>query len=169
MAKFAAFLLDQHGAPKLSQLTACGAPEIDEPPNYLGTMILNSIFTVGYAEPFSRLLFMAGRRAEQAIREYRAGRELLLSYVARLSETNTHLLVAMRATTHFEQCIASVAQAGMLLARITPKHKQSDLEKRITTIWSRSKHFDKDLTGPKTLATKITAPVWLTNNGIEAP
>lgn len=38
--QFGAFVLDKYGAPKLSKLNECNAPEIAEPPNYLGSFVL---------------------------------------------------------------------------------------------------------------------------------
>jgi len=78
---FGNFVLDTYGAPGLSALTECNAPEIDEPPNYLGSFVLNSILAMRYADPVGRMVFTYGRRAEHAVREYRVGRELLKSYV----------------------------------------------------------------------------------------
>ena len=78
MAGYGAFVVDGFGAPHLSKLTECGAPEIDEPQNYLGSFVLNNLFAVRYSDPMKRLTLMFGRRADSAVREYRTGRELLL-------------------------------------------------------------------------------------------
>jgi hypothetical protein len=87
-ARFGAFVLNNYGAPKLSQLTQCGAPPIDKPPNHLGSFILTSIFIRSYPQPIGRILLMFGRRTLNAIEEYIKGRELLLAYVQKLPETN---------------------------------------------------------------------------------
>jgi hypothetical protein len=171
--KFAGFILEKYGAPKLSELTNCGAPHLEEPPNYLGSFVINSMVNLEHSDPLSRIILMFGRRAEHAIREYVKGRELLGEYVKRLGQTNAHFLLAMRATTHFEQCVASICQAAALLDRIiavtapnSPPEPEDDREQRLKLIWNRSKHFEDDL-GRRWLAdAEVTAPVWLTNQGI---
>jgi hypothetical protein len=173
-SRFSAYVLSRFGAPKLGELAECNVPEMEEPPNYLGSFVLNSMFHITWKEPVGRLILMFGRRVEHAIREYRIGRELLGAYVAKLSQTNNHFLHAMRAATHFEQCIASANEAIALRGRImklllpdTPLARD-DREERLRLIWNRSKHFDEDLVGTQVASIDITAPVWLTNNGIES-
>lgn len=177
MARYAAFIVNGFGAPRLSELTECGAPEMEEPRNYLGSLFLNSLFAVQYPDPMKRLTVMFGRRADNAVREYRAGRELLLSYLQRLPQGNNHFLVALRATTHFEHCIGSASQAAALLNRLvvvanardpSDPPDSRDREHRLKLIWNRAKHFDEDIMSPKIAAEDITAPVWLTNTGISA-
>ena len=177
MAQFSAFVMNGLGAPHLSELTECSALEIDEPKNYLGSFVLNNLFAVRYPDPMKRFILMFGRRAENAVREHRAGRELLLSYIQRLPQGNNHFLVALRAATHFEHCIGSACQASALFERLIdvadardPSDPPSsrDRERRLKLIWNRAKHFDEDLMPPKIAAEDITAPVWLANTGISA-
>lgn len=177
MARFAAFIVNGFGAPRLSELTECGAPEMEEPKNYLGSLFLNNLFAAQYPDPMKRLTVMFGRRADNAVREYRAGWQLLLSYLQRLPQGNNHFLVALRATTHFEQCIGSASQAAALLDRLidvanardpSEPPDSRDRERRLKLIWNRAKHFDEDIVDPKVAAEDITAPVWLTNIGISS-
>ncbi len=177
MARYAAFVVNGFGAPSLSELTECGVPEIDEPKNYLGSLVLNNLFAVQYPDPMKRLTLMFGRRADNAVREYRTGRELLLSYLQRLPQGNNHFLIALRAATHFEHCIGSASQAAALLDRLldvanardpSEPPDSRDRERRLKLIWNRAKHFDEDIMSPKMAAEDITAPVWLTNTGISA-
>ena len=65
--RFAGPLLDKYGAPKLSELTTCNVPVIEEPPNYLGSFVLNSIFTMTYPDPLGRIILIFGRRVIDAI------------------------------------------------------------------------------------------------------
>lgn len=177
MARFTAFIVNGFDAPYLSELTECGAPEMEEPKNYLGSLFLNNLFAVRYPDPMKRLTVMFGRRADNAVREYRAGRELLLSYIQRLPGGNNHFLVALRATTHFEHCIGSAAQAAALLDCLivaadahdpSEPPDSSDRKGRVKKIWNRAKHFDEDIVSPDRGAENITAPVWLTNTGISS-
>jgi hypothetical protein len=170
--RYAGFLLDKFGAPKLSELTECAAPPLEDPPNYLGSFVLNSIFTMDYPDPLGRLVLIFGRRVIHALREYSIARDLLSAYVAKLERTNSHFLQAMRATTHFESCVGSAYQACALLGRISelvaesqPKDERED---RLRKIWNRSKHFDEDVINPAVSNAEITAPVWLTNQGVSS-
>jgi hypothetical protein len=110
---------------------------------------------------------MFGRRTLNGVYEYNAARDVLLQYVQKLPATNTHFLRALDATLHFEKCIASAAQAGLLLDRMARLAKLPKLDDerciKIKKIWNRSKHFDEDLVDPKI---ELTAPVWLTNTAI---
>lgn len=172
--QFGAFVLDKYGAPKLSKLTEFNVPEMAEPPNYLGSFVLNSLLIMPHEDPEGRFILMFGRRVEHAIREYRKGRDLLLSYVAGLPQTNNHFLRALQAATHFEQCVGSICQAAALLTGLinripnTPPPEPDNREARLKLIWNRAKHFDDDIEKRKNNTTEdITAPVWLTNDGIE--
>ncbi|WP_428484601.1 hypothetical protein [Rhodopila sp.] len=177
MSNFSDYVMNGFGAPHLSELTECGALEIDEPKNYLGSLVLNNLFTVRYPDPMKRLTVMFGRRSDDAVRQHRAGWELLLSYIQRLPQGNDHFLVALRAVTHFEHCIGSTCQADALFRRLidlvdgrdpSEPPDSRDRERRLRLIWNRAKHFDEDLKSPNIVAEDITAPVWLTNTGISA-
>jgi hypothetical protein len=150
---------------------------MEEPKNYLGSLVLNNLFAVQYSDPMKRLTLMFGRRTDHAVREYRAGRELLVSYLQRLPQGNDHFLVALRAATHFEHCIGSASQAAALFERLidvvngrdpSEPPDSRDRERRLKLIWNRAKHFDEDIMSPTIGAEDITAPVWLTNTGISA-
>lgn len=177
MIRFASFIVDGFGAPHLSGLTKCGAPEMEEPKAYVGSLFLNGLLGMQYVDTPKRLTVMFGRRADHAMREYRTGRELLVSYLQRLPYGNNHFLVALRATTHFEQCIGSASQAATLLDRLLDNADARDYcmppdlrccEERLRKIWNRSKHFDEDIMSHNTAAADIVAPVWLTNTGISS-
>jgi hypothetical protein len=172
--RYGASVLDKYGAPKLSELTACGAPTLADPPNYLGSFVLNSLFRVKYPDPVGRLVLIFGRRVIHAVHEYSRARAILSEYVQTLPKTNGHFLDAMRAATHFEHCIGSVCQADALVGRIVdithPPETPSVDERmqKLRKIWNRSKHFDEDLVDRKVSNIDITAPVWLTNDGISS-
>jgi hypothetical protein len=169
--RFDSAYLDRYGAPKLSKLTECNAPPLEYQSRYFISYIVNSML-VKHKDPVHRMILMFGRRVQQAVREYRRGRHLLLGYVDKLPQTNVHLIMALNAIASFEQCIALACQAAALLGRIEayPKHTliMEPLENRLKKIWNRSKHFDEDLLDIKVAPAEITAPVWLTNKGIES-
>jgi hypothetical protein len=165
--RYGSYVLDTFGAPHLSELTECGAPPLDPPPNHLGSFILTTVSIRPLGDLQRRLIFMLGRRTLNAVFEYRTARDFLLQYVQKLPETNNHFLRALDATTHFEQCIASTAQAHLLFNQMAKfaqvaEHDDERCDK-IRKIWNRSKHFDEDLAKPNV---GLVAPVWLTNTGV---
>jgi len=165
--RYGSYVLDKFGAPYLSELTECGAPPFEPPPNHLGSFILTTIFVKPLPDQQRRIIFMLGRRILNAIYEYTVARDFLLKYVQKLPQTNNHFLRALDAITHFEQCIASAAQADLLFDRLVSLAKAPELNdercEKIRKIWNRSKHFDEDLAN---LTVELTAPVWLTNTAI---
>jgi hypothetical protein len=167
---FGAVVLNRYGAPGLSELTKCGAPPLDELSHQLKHFVLNDIFIRTYHDIAGRLILMFGRRLQNAVSEYIAAREILLTYLQKLPQTNNHFLQAMAATTHFEQCIASACEAAKLLHRMAELAKlpkaDDEREKRLTLIWNRSKHFDEDIGNTSIANDDISAPVWLTNEKI---
>jgi hypothetical protein len=168
--RFGSHVLDRFGAPHLSKLTACGARPLEPPPNHLGSFILTTVLGIRpLPDQSRRVIFMLGRRILNAMYEYNVARDFLLEYVQKLPQTNNHFLRALDATTHFEQCIASAAQANLLFDRLVSMAKQPEVNDdrcdRIRKIWNRSKHFDEDLADPKA---DLSAPVWLTNTTIES-
>jgi hypothetical protein len=170
---FGSIILNEYGSPNLADLNQCGAPAFAERPNtYLEEFVLNGVFTKPRHPEIGRILLMFTRRTVNAVTEYCRGRDLLLEYLQRLPQSNTHFLIAMRATTHFEQSIISASQAVGFIAVIGKLGKspplQDDRMERIRKIANRSKHFDEDIEQGKTKNTDITAPVWITNEGVSS-
>lgn len=167
-ARFGSYVLDEFGAPKLSELNVCRAPDLPEWPNHLGAAILNSVFVVTYKREIRRYLLNFIRRMETAVGEYRLGRRELLNYVEQLPVRNNHFLAALRALSHFEQSAAALYQAAILLTRIKPgqlfnKGDGSSVE-CLNKIYNRSKHFEE---GGTFAGAAPATPIWLTNEGLE--
>ncbi len=118
MPRFTKFVLDRFGTPDLSELTECGAPEMENPKNYLSAFVLNSLIVATYPEQMRRLTLMFGRRVEDAARQYILGRGKLLSYLERLPQSNEHFLGALRATTYFEHCVGAASHAEALFGSL---------------------------------------------------
>jgi hypothetical protein len=161
--RFGSYVLDEYGAPKLSELNVCGAPDIPEWPNHLGVAILNCVFVSDYQKEIRWYLLNFIRRMETAVGEYRLGRSELQNYVEQLPDRNNHFLTALRALSHFEQSIAALYQAVDLVRCITAqdpfkKNDGSPMD-RLNKIYNRSKHF-KENKAPAT-------PIWLTNECLE--
>ena len=110
-----------------------------------------------------------------ATHEYRAARSDLLRYIDGLSHGNQRLLAYIAAVSHFEQCICAVYQAAQIHKKIEElllpndiigenlfkSGDGSDLE-RINKIYNVIKHFSAQQ------ATKQSAPVWITNYGLQS-
>lgn len=166
--RFYGRILDTYGAPKLSQLTECRAPELPEWKHKMANVILNSIFLgIEFPPQTQRYILNFVRRLETAVVEYQHGRAELLTYVKDLPRRNNHFLGALRALSHFEQCAAALYQAAQLTPALTgqPVFKKGDGSplSRLNIIYNRSKHFE-DAAG---VATPPATPVWLVNEGIE--
>jgi hypothetical protein len=176
---FGAYVLDSFGAPKLSELKHCNVPKLDLAGSSIASIILNGIFVVAYSEKLKRLLVVHARRVEQAAEEYIAARKLLLSYLERLPHGNSHFLTALKALSHFEQCLSATVLAHLLHLRIRNNFlgdcvKMGDFdiktkEKRISELNTRIKHHDQKILGLYLDNPEITAPVWLSNEGLHSP
>src|SRR5215203_3045637 len=84
--QFSAHVLDNFLGPKLSSLTACGAPDVPELPAHHMTLVLNQALSKTYKEPIKVLLLNFIRLLQSATNEYRGGREHLLKYLSHLPD-----------------------------------------------------------------------------------
>lgn len=167
-------VLDKYVAHELSQLVECQAEEIEEPKNYMGSFILNSIFKIKFSDENRAFVINYIRRVDQAVREYRAGRDLLIKLI---EEKNSKPSLYFRTLHCFEQSIALLYQAMQL----TQKHGQSitkekynifekgdnSKEERLNSIYNSWKHtYDRIAKGD--LPPGGTMPVWITNEGMKS-
>ena len=169
---YSAAILNQFGFPHLSELGVCGAPELGKSTGSRLAFTLNQALLPIYTSPLVKLVSMYGRRTEAAVDEYRTGRELLLDYVEALPKPHHKLATILRSVTHFEHCVGLTVQASLFRFRLetmdgTRNPVVGDIERRLKSIWSRAKHFDEDILVADAVDA-ITAPVWLTANGIFA-
>lgn len=160
-------VLDNYMAPKLSELTECGAPDLPSPKNLMGSYILNRIFVVEYRPEVQRLVFNFIRRVEHAYREYSEGRRQLAAYVA--SDRGTMVLLYFGALAHFEQCVAALCQAWAFGEKLPEQSRafapgDGSSAERIWTIHNDSKHMEERTSLPP----EYTTAVWLTNTGLES-
>lgn len=75
-SRFSNYALDKFVAPKLSELTQCGIPNItsrwEEAEHWIANFILNSMLRVSIdSKPKQYIIFFLGR-SESAVREYNA-------------------------------------------------------------------------------------------------
>lgn len=162
------YFLDNYIAHKLSELSACGAPELVEEAKWLNTFILKTVFHFTLAPQTRAYLFNFLRRAEAASTAYRDGRRLLLEHLA--SPRNV-VSPYFRALTQFEVCIAQCYQGYELLARASGQklYEPGDgtSEEKLQIAYVDSKHMDQMIHGNKVPAV-ATSGVWITNAGIES-
>jgi hypothetical protein len=174
VVQFSDEILQVFGGPGLPKLTACGADDLPNFPNYLDSAIALFMGNLIPDRSVFHLDLTFLRRAIAACEEYKAGRKFVLDYVDGLS--TRHRLPAYRsAVTHFEQCIEAVWKAGELHRQmgkrvlgikkrkpsLFTKNDKSDLE-RISDSNNIIKHFTA------TEAQLASAPIWITNVGIES-
>jgi hypothetical protein len=176
--QWSAFVLDTLLAPKLSELTRCGAPELPDFPNYRFSLILNQLFSGIQYRDYTRILLngFIGRLAE-ATKEYQAARICLDRYVSRLPE-HDRLGEYWKSLMHFEvvvlrlhlaiTCLGGAVQSVGIDSPIFKRGDTSDYD-RLRLINNRIKHFDEDIQEAlsKKRAVPIT-PLWITNDGIES-
>jgi hypothetical protein len=175
-----AYALDHFIAPKLSLLNACNAPDVPAMPNYYEILVLNQMLQpMTYTEPLKVLLLNFVRRLGSATTEYRSGRDNLLLYLSKLPQ-HRDLEDYHRALAHFEDCvlnghIAAVCLAGVgtYLRSINPAmpdvlKRGADYD-RLRCLSNRIKHFGEDVEkAVRRSATMPVAPMWITNDGLEA-
>lgn len=160
------YMLDNFVAHKLSELTACDAPDLPDDSAWLNTFILNTAFRVRLEPKTRAYLFNFLRRTEGAISAYRAGCAAVREYIATPRDV---LSPYFRALGQFEICVSQAYQAYELLARAAGEtiYEEGDgsREERLQKIYVDAKHMDRMISGNK-LPEEATAGVWITNTGL---
>jgi hypothetical protein len=174
MTQFSDEILNTYFAPRLSELTVCGAPDVAPLENYSLVLALNE--TLGpsrYKDPKARILLgVFIRRLDVAIREYRSGRDALATYVAALPHRH-ELASFTRALSHFENCVLQLHVSLLALRRAVPRLNggsplppATDDYDRVRRANNRVKHFDEDVRDSGTGPVPVTA-IWITDTGLE--
>lgn len=162
------YLLDNFIAHKLSELTACCAPELPEEAKWLNTFILKSIFQLSIASKTRAYLFNFLRRAEGASAAYREARRQLLEHLATPRNVISPYFLSL---TQFEICIAQCYQGYETLDRAMGQQLyepgRGAVEEKLQTVYVDSKHMDSMIHGGK-LPDPATAGIWITNTGLES-
>lgn len=162
------YLLDNYVAHKLSELNACGAPDLPEEGKWLNTFILKTIFHYNIPPKTRAYLFNFLRRTEGASTAYRTARRLLQEHLA--SPRNV-VSPYFRSLTQFEICISQCYQGYDLLAcamgqkLYEPGHGTP--EEKLQTVYVDSKHMDQMIHGDK-MPEPATSGIWIINTGIES-
>ena len=160
--------LDNNVAHKLSELTECGAVELEVGSPWLNSFILNSIFRFEIQTKARAYLFSFLRRTEGATTAYQLARTALTEYIGTRRNVISPYFTAL---TQFEICISQIYQGYDLMATATGQrlYKQGDgsaLEK-LNLVYNASKHMDRKISSDK-LPPNATTGVWITNLGLES-
>ena len=162
------YLLDNFIAYKLSELAACGAPELAEEGKWLNTFILRSIFHFNLDPKARAYLFNFLRRTDGASAAYREG---VLRLREHLASPRNVVSPYFKSLTNFEICISQCYQGYELLASALGQKVYEPgagtSEERLQVVYVDSKHMDRMIHGEK-LPTAATSGVWITNAGIES-
>ena len=172
-------ILDSIVAPETSQVTTCSAPDISEPQvNFVTYFLRNALLGLTYPDRLRPPANVYLRRWALALSEYRAGRECLSRYVARLPETNNQTGLFLSAVGHFEHSVINVYLALMAMTAFVrqvgdDKWKPFEAEDgstadRLNKLYNVIKHFDDRFKMGQKLGypSVYPAPLWITNNGL---
>jgi len=162
------YFLDNFVAPKLSQLTKCGARDLGTTPNWLGTFILRDVFQGAYnpnarAFGFNFIRIVTGER-----HEYEKGRQKLHEHLA---TPRSHISAYFEAILSFEICISQSYQALKFLMtfggeRLFDGEAESN-EKSLNEIYNTTKHMDERIQAG-TIPKESTSGIWITDLGLES-
>lgn len=162
------YLLDHFVAHKLSELTVCGADELNEDAKWLNTLILKTIFHYSIPPKIRAYLFNFLRRSEAASTAYREARHQLLEYLA---TPRNVISPYFRALSQFEVCISQCYQAyellGSAFGRKLYDPGSGSPEEKLQIIYVDSKHMNRMINGDK-LPDPATSGIWITNDGLES-
>lgn len=166
-------IVDKFIAPEYSRLTEHFAPEVADLPNYRGTYITNSIL-VGEDRTKGRpLTTIFLRRLDQAVCDYRAGRDALVDFVEQLKNTNNLGPIYFRALSRFESSAINlylailahdkaIQQWGKSAAASFTANDNSEID-RLRRLCNTLKHYDERI---EKAANPVASPVWMVPEGL---
>jgi hypothetical protein len=164
--------LDDFFAPKLSDLTSCGAAEIPTPEKLIPSFLLNSIFRIQYGDHLKMHALNLIRHVDHANLSYISARACLLDYLS--DSPGQRVSAYFNADSYFETHVAQLNMASWLCIRIVSPNGQlydkgsGDWDERLQEINNQIKHLhDKILAGE--LSEDHTIIMWISNTGLETP
>jgi len=164
-------LLDNYVAHKLSELTECGAVELEVGSPWLNSFILNSVFSFNVHPKYRAYLFNFLRRTESATTAYQLARTALTEYIGTPRNVISPYFTAL---TQFEICISQIYQGYKLLATAngqrfvyTKERGSVSVYEKLNVVYNASKHMDERISSDK-LPPNATTGVWITNLGLES-
>jgi hypothetical protein len=164
--------LDTFIAPRLSELTVVGAPDLRGCTESYGTwvnvFVLNTIFNVMPPARSRQLSLHFLRKTDGAFQEYEDARVALSSYLARPGERVSAYFHALRrfelaAILAYEACDTL---STMITERFFQKKGGTPLQ-RLNRLHNLAKHANKELERGD-VPQDVAVPIWTTDTGIEA-
>jgi len=160
-------LLDNYVAHKLSELTECGAVELEVGSPWLNSFILNSVFSFNVHPKYRAYLFNFLRRTESATTAYQLARTALTEYIGTPRNVISPYFTAL---TQFEICISQIYQGYTFLAPTEKRWYEpgdGSVREKLNAVYNASKHMDERISSDK-LPPNATTGVWITNLGLES-
>ena len=166
------YALDKFVAPALLKLSECNAVDMtgfdDQCEYWVANFVLNSLLRVNVQAPYRAYTHVFLCRAEMSFVEHENGRVALHQYVSGERDAITRYL---RAVFHFGLFAAQSYQAFEVIRKWIGQNLfrtgDGSILDRLNKIYIRSKHADKAIDAGL-LPPDATAPVWLTNDGLQA-
>jgi len=165
------YSMDTFIAPRLSELTKVGAPDLHsctkEYGNWVDNFVLNTIFRVRIIERDRQLIMHFLRKVEGAFQEYHEGRIFLENYIKNRNKAISSYFHSLR---HFEVAMSLAYQAfdtirTMIQEKLFAKEDGSSLQ-RLNRLQNLSKHANEELSRSD-ISGEFNISIWLTNEGIE--
>lgn len=160
--------LDNNVAHKLSELTECGAVELEVGSPWLNNFIMHNIFRFEIQTKARAYLFSFLRRTEGATTAYQLARTALTEYIGTRRNVISPYFTAL---TQFEICISQLYQGYELLADATGQRLyepgDGSAHEKLNLVYNASKHMNKEIRNAL-LPLKATTGVWITNLGLES-
>ena len=166
-----AYSLDKFVAPRLSELTCVGAPDIGQCSQHCGgwvnAFILNSMLRVKIEDRYRMLSIQLLRKTEGALQEYHEARDHLAKY---LIDPGRAVSAYFHALRHFETSLILAYQAYealryMVQERLFEQDDDSPLQ-RLNRLQNLTKHVCQELERGD-LPKDLSLPTWLTDTAIE--
>jgi len=165
------YSLDTFIAPRLSELTTVGAPDLrgctKEYAHWTNNFILNTIFGIRLQDRNRQLILHFLRKVEGAFQEYHEGRDFLEKYLQNPGKAVSSYFHALR---HLEVAAILAYHAydtlrTMIRENLFTQNDGSPLQ-RLNHLQNLSKHANKELFQGK-IPGDVSVTIWLTNTGIE--
>jgi hypothetical protein len=171
--QFSSNILNDNVAPKLSELTKCGAPILHKNRNHFAEFLKHAAFGARYKKHKHALLVVYFRRVDFACVEYRSGRTRLKFYADKLPDDNSQTRFYRLALSHFESSILHLFAANRcgqaILKSLGRDFVASGSELSLFALSNRIRHFDEDVFNDGKVRSSFgISPIWITDAGLES-
>lgn len=180
------FTLERFVAPKLSQLSACNAPQLDPIGPNLAMIMMEALFGHLPAKSDAQLVGIVyiWRTANTGTLSYVKGREAIHEFVQK-EEKSQNISLYYNAIMHYELCISNavfsmntavrhfhfmgISLPGSKVERGKVVYEDSFGLEKMRLVYNRIKHFDEDVDRALLKGTSPpVAPIWFSNDAVES-